>query len=82
MPLPPIEKKPGDAANLVHVRANSKGIEVRALRPGFYQNSRKVEGDIFTVPSLDRVGTWMECTDRTLEKKHQELMKQNKDAGK
>lgn len=57
-----------------------KGIEVVALRSGFYKGSRRVEGDKFTVPSLDKVGTWMKCLDEKLEVEHQKLIKDKKKA--
>lgn len=53
-------------------------IEVVAARPGFYNHSRRVEGDVFTVPSMEKVGNWMKCTDPVLEKQHQEMMKKAK----
>lgn len=60
-----------------------KGIEVVALRAGFYKQSRKVEGDKFEVPDMSRVGSWMQCLDPVLEKQHQASMKAKKsEAGK
>ena len=53
-------------------------IEVRAKRLGFYDNERKMVGDVFTVPSMDMVGNWMECVDPELEKIHQEMMVERK----
>ena len=62
------------------VEVKQKGIEVVALRSGFYKGSRRVEGDKFTVPSLDKVGTWMKCIDEKLEVEHQKLIKDKKKA--
>jgi hypothetical protein len=57
------------------------GIEVVALRAGYYKCSRKVEGDIFSVPSMNKVGAWMKCVDPKLEQEHQVLLKESKKAG-
>lgn len=54
------------------------GIEVVALRAGFMNQDRKVEGDKFTVPTFNDLGEWMKCVDSTLEKKHQEIIKAKK----
>lgn len=57
-------------------KKSSKEIEVVALRLGFYKQERKMEGDSFTVPSLDKVGSWMKCVDPQMEKQHLALQKQ------
>lgn len=73
--------KPTDNNHSTVVVPETKGsgpIEVVALRPGFYKHSRRETGDVFTVPRMEKVGTWMKCTDSVLEKKHQEMMKEAK----
>ncbi len=63
----------------VKVVAPSKsGIEVVALRAGFFQNTRKSEGERFIVPSMDKVGTWMKCVDKKAEELHQEQIQKKK----
>ncbi len=61
-------------------------IEVVALAKGFYKQSRKVEGDKFTVPRLEDMGSWMKCVDPTMQKKHiarlAEVKEKNKAASK
>lgn len=59
-------------------KAGRKPIEVVALRAGFVAQCRKVEGDVFTVPTMQHLGTWMKCTDANLEREHQLMMKQAK----
>ncbi len=54
--VPSPEKKPPE------VKA-PRGVQVRALRDGWSGNRRRKSGDVFFVPSLDKVGTWAECTD-------------------
>lgn len=52
-------------------KAMPKPIEVMAIRPGFYAPHRKNPGDIFTVPSFKKLGSWMKCTDPKIEREHQ-----------
>jgi hypothetical protein len=58
--------------------APSKGIEVVATMNGFYNQSRKKDGDKFFVKSFEELGSWMICIDPVLEKKRQEFLKQKK----
>ena len=55
------------------------GIEVIALRNGFFNTKRVKAGDRLIVPSFEQLGSWMECVDANAEKKHQSLMKIKKD---
>ncbi len=91
MPPPPISKVefgPKPSASNVEVKAVKHGVEVIALRAGFFQQSRKVEGDRFVIPSPDRIGDWMKFADPKLEAKRQadikakKLAEANKLAGK
>lgn len=58
--------------------APSKGIEVVAMGFGFYNQSRKIEGDRFFVKSFEEVGSWMRCIDPLFEKKRVEFLKSKK----
>lgn len=58
--------------------APKSGIEVVALRKGFYRNQRREEGSKFVIKSMDDLGDWMECIDPVLEKKHKEMIKEKK----
>lgn len=58
------------------------GIEVVALRAGYFNHARRSEGDKFTVPTMNHVGTWMRCVDAKAEAQHQETMKQQRAAVK
>lgn len=62
------------------VAPKAKSIEVVALRPGFFKQMRKSEGDKFVVEKFEQLGSWMKCLDPVMEKKHQEAMKQRKSA--
>lgn len=58
-------------------------ITVVALGSGFFRQSRKNVGDIFVVPSMEKVGDWMRCEDPEKEKIHQQMMaKKKQTAGK
>lgn len=57
-----------------------KPIEVEAIAKGMWQQRRMMPGDRFFVPRMDKVGNWMKCVDPDLEKEHQALMKQRKQA--
>jgi hypothetical protein len=60
------------------VSAEPKVIEVVAMRPGFFKQIRRKVGDKFVVSDMSKVGEWMKCTDRDLEKKRQEMVLQKK----
>ena len=53
----------------------ANGIEVMALRPGYFKGERKSEGAKFFVKSFKELGSWMRCLDRVAERKHNEIMK-------
>lgn len=54
-------KKPEIEAPKAVVKKKKSGpLKVRATRPGFIYNSRKVEGDVFTINSNEELGSWME----------------------
>lgn len=57
--------------------APAKGIEVVAVRAGFWKKERKVIGDRFVIPDESMLGMWMKCVDPELEKKHQAAIKAN-----
>jgi hypothetical protein len=54
------------------------GIKVIALRPGFYANMRRVEGDQFEVSSVEKLGSWMKCVDPKAEMLRQNHLKNKK----
>lgn len=54
------------------------GIEVVAIRKGFFKNSRKKEGDKFLIPNEDALGEWMKCTDPKADLAHQKRIKEKK----
>lgn len=58
----------------------SRGIDVVALRSGFYEQRRIIEGEKFTVKKAEQLGSWMRCIDPVMQKKHQENLKAKKDA--
>jgi hypothetical protein len=58
--------------------APSKGIEVVATGFGFYNQSRKREGDKFFVKGFEELGSWMICIDPVLEKQRQEFLNKKK----
>lgn len=72
--------KAPESSSVKTVIKSESGIEVIALREGFFQNARKNEGDKFIVPSVDKLGSWMKCTDSGAEKLHQEALAKKKAA--
>ncbi len=66
------------SVSTVKASAPKKGLEVVALRKGFYNQHRLREGDSFTIKSFEDLGDWMKCVDPDLQKKHLENLKYKK----
>lgn len=81
MPMHDSKPKESDSVKIMPV-FKSKGIEVVAMRAGYFKCCRKVEGDKFVIPEFSMLGSWMKCVDAEMEKKHQAAMKEKKLAGK
>lgn len=60
----------------------AKGIEVKAVGPGFIYRSRKNPGDIFKIKDESMLGEWMMPTDPELAKKHVANIKAKREAGR
>ena len=76
----PVIKTEGEGSKIA-LKPMGAGIEVVAIRPGFFKNRRMVAGDVFNVAAMEKVGDWMKCTNPELEKEHQAMMRKKK-AGK
>lgn len=76
------DSKPQESDSLKKLPKSDGGIEVVALRAGFFKQSRKEEGDKFKVSKMKDLGSWMKCVDPKKEKDHQAFMKKKKEAGK
>lgn len=76
----PVENPP-KTSEKPPVVAHSQGIQVVALRAGFFGARRRKVGDKFLVPSLDKVGTWMQCFDSKAEAEAQKMHKARKQGG-
>lgn len=63
MPVPPVVP-----------RSHPKPIEVVALREGFVRSERKKEGDVFTVASMQKLGSWMRCKDPKIQREHEAIL--------
>lgn len=75
--------EPKQPDSTVKVKPSVSGVEVVAVRDGFYRNSRKKAGDLFMISNLDKAGSWMKCLDPKVEKMHQQNLKERKQqAGK
>lgn len=70
--------EPAEADSVRVMVAPKGGIQVIALRAGYYKCSRKVADDKFFVSDMSKVGSWMRCIDKGLEQEHQDFMKQAK----
>lgn len=74
-----VSSKPAESDSIKVVKPKpAKGIEVIALQNGYFQNSRKVEGDRFFISDMSKLGKWMKCVDPKIEAQHQEIQKQKK----
>lgn len=60
------------------VKVTKKGVEVVAIRSGFYKKVRRAEGQIFTIPSMESLGSWMKIVDPKLELERQKKEKAKK----
>lgn len=79
LPKPIINNPEGDNRSVISIPETPKtGIEVRASRDGFYNQSRYAEGQTFIVSDWSKVGMWMVCVDPFLEKKRLQLLKDKK----
>jgi len=59
-------------------KSHSNGIEVVALRKGFYNQNRIREGEKFTVKNFEDLGEWMKCLDPDIEKEKNKFFKEKK----
>ena len=75
---PILESVENKSESLVSASPLKKGIEVVALRKGFYNQHRLKENETFTVKSFEDLGEWMKCLDPDLQKKHFENLKNKK----
>lgn len=67
---------------LENVKTPRTGIEVVALRKGFYNQNRIRVGDKFKVGKMTQLGEWMRCTDPEIEKQRVEILKKKRMARK
>lgn len=58
--------------------APKKGIEVVALRDGFYNQMRKAQGSKFTIRDESEFGEWFRCVEPSFEKKRVNFYKEKK----
>ena len=56
----------------------TKGIEVVAMRKGFYNQKRISEGEKFICKKKEDLGTWMKCLDFDLERERLKFFKDKK----
>lgn len=77
--LPEIKKNDGvNDSFAVTPKIVKSGINVVAMRDGFYNRSRIREGEEFIVRSPADLGDWMKCLDPDIEKERVEWMKEKK----
>ena len=55
-----------------------RGIEVRAVRKGFYRQHRKRPGDTFKIAGEEEFGEWFVCTDKRMEKRRQAFLEEKR----
>lgn len=61
--------------SIVMPQAPAKGIEVVAIRKGFYNQNRIKEGDRFFIRDDKDFGEWMTCVDPVWERRRKEFYK-------
>lgn len=66
--------KPSESSNHVKLQVPKRGIEVVALRKGFYNQNRLKEGDVFHIKSTEDFGDWFKCTDPLFEKERVKIL--------
>ncbi len=66
-----------DEMPVVHQKVYNgpRNIEVEALAKGFFDQHRKNEGDLFVIPTMKQLGSWMKCKDPKIQKMHDEAMR-------
>lgn len=75
-PKPQHESVETKIANSIKVMPEVEGgIEVMAINDGFFRNHRKKPGDMFKIPSIDKVGRWMKCIEPHWEKEKEKFLK-------
>lgn len=80
---PKPDSSPAESASVqTVVPVQAKGIEVVALRAGYFNGQRKKEGDKFTISTMSKLGDWMKLTDAKAERERQIQDKAKKLAGK
>jgi len=72
------DSKPEESSSITKMPASGGGIEVIALRAGFFKQARKEEGDKFKVSKMENLGNWMKCLDPEQEEEHQDYIKAKK----
>lgn len=75
MPSAPSVKEEVEVEAPVNQSKASSGIEVVALREGFFNSRRIKEGQVFMVSSESKLGSWMKCTNPEAQKVHAKKMK-------
>lgn len=70
----PVVVTPSEPSNQVKLQVPKKGIEVVALRKGFYNQNRLKEGDTFYIKSTEEFGDWFKCTDPLFEKERVKIL--------
>lgn len=69
-------------SNTIVSKISKSGIEVVAVRKGFYNQHRKKEGEKFIVSSIEKMGEWMRCVDPIMEKERQKFFGDKKKKAK
>lgn len=77
-PRPSLANPDSDNASQRTIIVPKKGIEVVAVRKGFYNLNRIKEGTKFFIKSEEQFGEWFKCVDPFFEKKRQEFVKAKK----
>jgi hypothetical protein len=63
-----VDVNTNNSSNVTVSKFPKNGIEVVALRKGFYNQNRIEEGQVFLIKDKEQFGTWMKCTDPDMER--------------
>jgi len=77
-PKPLLQNPKGESSSVKEVKQPKKGIDVVAVRPGYYRMSRRATGDEFKIVDMSELGSWMRLADPAAEKKRQDDAKAKK----
>jgi hypothetical protein len=78
MPLPQVSNEPAEVKQPEPKEMKVSGVQVVAMREGFFDQKRIKEGDVFMIGNMNQLGSWMKITDAKLEAERRKKEKEAK----